>query len=67
MKGSRPRAMSGTANGAECDTSVNYNKGCGVEFNKPASYGKDFNALDGGWYVYIPSYEPAFSLMARCS
>lgn len=34
-----------------CDSSVNYNQGCGASFAKPASYGNPFNAQGGGWFV----------------
>ncbi|KAJ7725881.1 glycoside hydrolase family 16 protein [Mycena maculata] len=37
-----------------CDTSANYNQGCGVEF-KPNSYGLDFNANGGGWFAMLRS------------
>src|SRR5689334_8466073 len=34
-----------------CDTSTNFNQGCGSRFQSPASFGKDFNDNHGGWYV----------------
>jgi hypothetical protein len=34
-----------------CDTSVNYNEGCGVVFPQQTSYGVGFNNVGGGWYV----------------
>lgn len=35
----------------DCDTSVNYNQGCGTRFRSSKSYGQGFNAANGGWYV----------------
>ncbi|KAI0329692.1 hypothetical protein GY45DRAFT_1346372 [Cubamyces sp. BRFM 1775] len=48
-----PRAMTGTATSTKCDASVNFNQGCGVSFEKPASYGSDFNTAGGGYYVLV--------------
>ncbi|KAG6907665.1 hypothetical protein DXG01_007869 [Tephrocybe rancida] len=36
---------------SDCDTSVNYNQGCGTSFRKANSYGADFNSVGGGWYI----------------
>ncbi|KAI0294921.1 concanavalin A-like lectin/glucanase domain-containing protein [Russula brevipes] len=50
----RPQAGS-TAN-TNCDTSINFNAGCGVSFPKDvSSYGPAFNYKDGGHYVMLKS------------
>ncbi|KAI0705052.1 concanavalin A-like lectin/glucanase domain-containing protein [Cerioporus squamosus] len=38
-----------------CDASVNFNQGCGVQFNTPASYGTPFNDAGGGFFVMVRS------------
>ena len=45
------RPMFRTQISTNCDINVNFNQGCVVEDSKPNSYGPDFNAADGGWYV----------------
>ncbi|KAJ7084326.1 glycoside hydrolase family 16 protein [Mycena belliarum] len=42
------RVQRGQTVSTVCDASVNYNQGCGVEFTKPNSYGRDFNTNGGG-------------------
>ncbi|CAL1706599.1 unnamed protein product [Somion occarium] len=45
------RDQTGFSTSTNCDSSVNYNQGCGASFAKPASYGNPFNAQGGGWFV----------------
>jgi hypothetical protein len=45
--GCSPRTPTST----NCDTSVNYNEGCGVSFSEKKSYGASFNKAGGGYYV----------------
>jgi len=45
------RSESGTPTSSDCDTSVNFNQGCGVSFQKSSSYGSNFNSQGGGFYV----------------
>lgn len=40
-----------------CDTNFNYNQGCGTRVRAPNSYGKDFNAIGGGFYALARSKE----------
>jgi len=35
----------------DCDASIDNNAGCGVQFTQPNSYGRDFNANGGGYYI----------------
>lgn len=44
------RFMLGRTTSTNCDTNVNFNQGCGVNFTA-ATYGYPFNEHDGGWYV----------------
>ena len=41
----------GTLQSSDCDTSVNYNSGCGVTSNTAQSYGAGFNGVGGGVYA----------------
>ncbi|KAM6493399.1 Concanavalin A-like lectin/glucanase domain containing protein [Amanita muscaria] len=43
--------QSGRTTTTDCDASVNYNIGCGVEFTRPNSFGHNFNANGGGTYI----------------
>jgi hypothetical protein len=45
-----PMMGTGKVLATDCDTSVNYNAGCGVEVNTTSSYGAGFNAVGGGVY-----------------
>ncbi|EMD37716.1 glycoside hydrolase family 16 protein [Gelatoporia subvermispora B] len=45
------RFQTGTTVSTNCDASVNFNQGCGVNFQKPASYGAPFNTMGGGYFV----------------
>ncbi|EJD00854.1 nucleophile-disabled Lam16a mutant holds Laminariheptaose in A cyclical conformation [Fomitiporia mediterranea MF3/22] len=45
------RTMTGIPVSNNCDVAVNFNQGCVVENDKPNSYGPEFNAAGGGWYV----------------
>ncbi|KAI0066078.1 hypothetical protein BV25DRAFT_1912879 [Artomyces pyxidatus] len=46
------RRQTGTTISTNCDTSFNFNQGCGVSFTSPAgSYGAPFNAARGGHYA----------------
>ncbi|KAJ6586860.1 glycoside hydrolase family 16 protein [Mycena vulgaris] len=45
------RTQRGQTVSTVCDTSVNFNQGCGVEFTNPNSYGKGFNSNGGGWFA----------------
>lgn len=45
-----PMLATGRVLATNCDTSVNYNEGCGVEMNTTTSYGAGFNAVGGGVY-----------------
>ncbi|RPD78818.1 hypothetical protein L226DRAFT_521027 [Lentinus tigrinus ALCF2SS1-7] len=49
------RFMSGNVTSSNCDANVNFNQGCGVQFSTPASYGSDFNAAGGGYFVLVRS------------
>ncbi|TFK81990.1 glycoside hydrolase family 16 protein [Polyporus arcularius HHB13444] len=49
------RFMSGNVTATDCDASVNFNQGCGVQFGTPASYGSAFNAAGGGFFVMVRS------------
>ena len=40
-----------------CDTSFNYNQGCGTQVRHPGSYGRDFNSGRGGFYALARSKE----------
>lgn len=44
------RAMTGSVTSTICDADYNSNQGCGVS-GVPLSYGADFNAAGGGWFV----------------
>jgi hypothetical protein len=55
------RWQSGTTVSTDCDTSVNYNEGCGTAFDSP-SYGTSLNAKAGGWYVMRKSREQGVSV-----
>lgn len=41
----------------DCDSSVNYNQGCGTTFPERNSFGQAFNGDDGGWYVMERSHD----------
>ncbi|KAI0259260.1 concanavalin A-like lectin/glucanase domain-containing protein [Gloeopeniophorella convolvens] len=46
------RPQSGTTVSTNCDTSVNFNQGCGVHFTESdTSYGAPFNYARGGYYA----------------
>ncbi|KAF8482219.1 concanavalin A-like lectin/glucanase domain-containing protein [Gautieria morchelliformis] len=45
------RLMTGETVSTNCDTQVNFNQGCSVNFTQPFSYGSGFNNVGGGWYV----------------
>ncbi|KIM37388.1 glycoside hydrolase family 16 protein [Hebeloma cylindrosporum] len=45
------RLQTGTAGQLDCNYLVNYNTGCTVKFPTTQSYGPDFNANGGGWFV----------------
>jgi len=45
-----------------CDTSVNYNQGCGVSFPEQDSYGEKFNAVGGGFYIMEKSSTKGISV-----
>ena len=40
-----------------CDTTFNYNQGCGTQVRNPGSYGRDFNSGRGGFYALARSKE----------
>ncbi|KZT10733.1 glycoside hydrolase family 16 protein [Laetiporus sulphureus 93-53] len=48
------RAHLGTVSSTNCDASVNFNQGCGVN-GPPGSYGAPLNAGRGGWFVMARS------------
>lgn len=51
---SRNTSPHSTPTSLNCDTSQNFNQGCGVSFTSSstsASYGHAFNTARGGWYV----------------
>ncbi|KAF9461291.1 concanavalin A-like lectin/glucanase domain-containing protein [Collybia nuda] len=56
------RDQSGMTVSTDCDTSVNYNQGCGSSFIKPFSYGAAFNMAGGGWYVMERSRNKGISV-----
>lgn len=41
----------------DCDTSYNFNQGCGTQALQPVSYGKYFNTIRGGVYALARSKE----------
>ncbi|KAI3614040.1 glycoside hydrolase family 16 protein [Moniliophthora roreri] len=45
------RTQTGITDATNCDTSVNYNEGCGAYDTNPRSFGPGFNANGGGWYA----------------
>ncbi|KAF4622600.1 hypothetical protein D9613_009003 [Agrocybe pediades] len=45
------KSETGVAGQLDCDTSVNGNTGCGVQFPTSNSYGPAFNSAGGGWYA----------------
>ncbi|KIJ68156.1 glycoside hydrolase family 16 protein [Hydnomerulius pinastri MD-312] len=45
------RAQKGTTASTNCDTSYNYNQGCGTNFKEPQSYGAAFNQAGGGYFM----------------
>lgn len=45
------RAMLGTPTQSDCNHDVNGNAGCGVRLTSGNSYGPNFNANGGGWFV----------------
>jgi hypothetical protein len=45
------RLMQGDARLDNCDTTINQSQGCGVGLHSTASYGKEFNANGGGFFV----------------
>jgi len=46
----------------ECDVAASNNAGCGVQFNQPNSYGSDFNANGGGYYIMQLSREAGINI-----
>jgi len=40
-----------------CDTTFNFNQGCGTQVLSPGSYGEDFDAIKGGLYALARSKE----------
>ncbi|KAF8627596.1 hypothetical protein AX17_006168 [Amanita inopinata Kibby_2008] len=62
------RYQSGRTVTTNCDASVNYNQGCGTTFRRPNSYGCNFNANRGGWYVMQRSRDVGISIWfwSRC-
>ena len=57
----RPRWLTGACRetiSTNCDTRVDFNKGCGTQARRrPASYGADFNSGGGGFYALARSKE----------
>ncbi|KAL0068732.1 hypothetical protein AAF712_004061 [Marasmius tenuissimus] len=51
MCGDRSSLHTGHPVSTDCNTAVNYNQGCGVEFAKATSYGHGFNQNKGGYYI----------------
>lgn len=47
---------------SNCDASVNYNQGCGVSFSEKHSYGANFNAAGGGFYIMEKNHEKGVSV-----
>ncbi|KAL1742801.1 glycoside hydrolase family 16 protein [Schizophyllum fasciatum] len=45
------RGMFGTPTQSDCNHDVNGNAGCGVRMTSPNSFGPNFNANGGGWFV----------------
>ncbi|KAH9927491.1 2 beta-glucan [Epithele typhae] len=45
------RSMTGVSVSDNCDVAANGNAGCGVQSTIPKSYGKSFNAANGGFYA----------------
>lgn len=43
--------QTGTVVQLDCDTSVNFNAGCGVDFPTRNSFGPSFNSNGGGWFA----------------
>ncbi|KAF8894125.1 concanavalin A-like lectin/glucanase domain-containing protein [Infundibulicybe gibba] len=56
------RQQTGKCMSGNCDTSVNYNEGCGSSFSKPNSFGSGFNACGGGWFVMQKSRTQGISV-----
>ena len=51
------RSSCRTTVSTNCDTSYNYNQGCGTQVTHPRSYGRDFNSGRGGFYALARSKE----------
>ncbi|KAI4520547.1 glycoside hydrolase family 16 protein [Schizophyllum commune Loenen D] len=45
------RGMFGSPTQSDCNHDVNGNAGCGVRMNNGNSFGPNFNAVGGGWFV----------------
>lgn len=56
------RLQTGSTVSTSCDTSVNYNQGCGVSFSEQDSYGASFNAVGGGFYIMEKSSTKGISV-----
>jgi hypothetical protein len=56
------RLQGGSTESTSCDTSVNYNQGCGVSFPEQDSYGEKFNAVGGGFYIMEKSSTKGISV-----
>jgi hypothetical protein len=48
---SKPMNATGTILATECDATLNYNEGCGVQDTSSRSYGSGLNKAGGGVYV----------------
>ena len=48
-----------------CDTTVNYNQGCGTQDTQPISYGKGFNSIGGGIYALARSKQDGIKVWFR--
>lgn len=46
-----PGNFTGTAGAVTCDSSINYNTGCGIVDQSIASFGETFNEKGGGVYA----------------
>jgi len=51
------RHQLGTTASTNCDTSFNYNQGCGTQVTVQDSYGKGLNSVGGGYYALARSKE----------
>ncbi|KAG1746159.1 glycoside hydrolase family 16 protein [Suillus lakei] len=59
---SKVRSQKGMTKSTSCDTSVNFNQGCGVAFPEEDSYGASFNAGGGGFYIMEKSSKKGVSV-----